>query len=82
MTVHIVTETVTLTSDVVVSAPPGERPANVIDRAIEEVVVARESIGLFPPFTAVSVGIPCYMDGRKWEVRVVTKHEVSDIVKA
>ena len=82
MSVHTMTTTVKLASKVLVHASPGERPAKVIDLAIEEIKQVREKLGLHPPFAEMHVGMPQYQDNRRWLVIVSTMSTATSLVEA
>ena len=81
MTVHIVTKTVTLKSDVAVSAPPGESLYKIVRLAMEQVDKARDEIGLDDPTTDIEVGMPTELGPRRWLVKVQISKTVSSRVE-
>ena len=70
MTIHTITEEITLRSKVIVHASPGERSEQVIAEAFQEINDARKAHKLnhVTP-TDVSVDLPVYQSNRRWLVK-------------
>ena len=81
MTVHILTEQVTLHSQVIVVAPPGERPEVVIKDAIKQVTAVREIVGLTDPPAYLHISDPIFKEGRRWLVRITYRTRISNVVE-
>ena len=81
MTIHILTEEVTLESQVRVLAPAGERPGKVVQLAIEQVQSVREKVNMMDPLTSIHVSKPKHGEGRDWWVRITYRIRTSDIVE-
>ena len=81
MTIHVLTEEVTLNSQVVVVAPPGESPAKVVKLALAEVSSAREKVNMIDMPTHLHVSEPIFDDAdNRWHVRITYKIRTSDVV--
>lgn len=80
MSIHTVTEEITINSQVEILAPPGERKETVIKHARKEVDRVRKSVGLNTMPTAIQIGQPKYQDGRKWLVDITVVHRTATVV--
>ena len=80
MSIHTVTEETTVTSEVVVLAPPGEPTSAVVLVARKEVDRVRETIGLKTAPTDIYISNPVYQEGRKWLVGITLVFRVTAVV--
>ena len=81
MSIHTVTEEITVTSEVEILAPPGANTETVIKLARKEVDRVRESIGLLETLpTNIYVSHPVYKEGRVWLVNIRVIHKSTTFV--
>ena len=81
MTIHIVTEEVTLRSKVLISAPAGERPERVVEMAMEKVQSVRENIGFIAQPTDLFIESPVYQENRHWLILITISLKTTDIAE-
>ena len=71
MSIHTVTEEITVTSEVEILAPPGEATETVTKLACREVERVCKKVELeFLDTTDIYIGHPVYQEGRKWLVSI------------
>ncbi len=81
MSIHTVTEEITITSEVEVSAPPGTSTESVTKVACKEVKRVCEKVGLkFSSTTDIYIGHPVYQEGRIWLVSLTATFRSTSIV--
>ncbi len=70
MSIHTVTEEITVTSEVEVLAPPGANIETVIKLARQEVDRVCVKVNLYLPATEVYISRPVFQEGRIWLVNI------------
>ena len=80
MSIHTVTEEFTVTSEVEVLAPPGERTETVTRAARKEVDRVIDLLNQFGAATDIYVSYPVYQEGRKWLVHISTVYRTTRVV--
>ncbi len=81
MSIHTVTKEITVTSEVEVLAPPGERTETVTKIACQEVERVCEKVGLkFLDTMDIYIGNPVYQEGRKWLVSITAVFRSTAII--
>lgn len=81
MSIHTVTEEITVKSEVEILAPPGERTETVTKVACTEVNRVCEKVGLkFSDSTDIYVDHPVYQEGRQWLVSITAIFRSTRIV--
>ena len=80
MTVHLVTEEITIKSQILVSAPPGERPERVIEKAMEEYQKVRDKVGLVGAPTDLHIIAPVVQEGRRWSATIEASFRSTECV--
>ena len=81
MSIHTVTEEITVTSEVEILASPGANSQTVMKTACAEVKRVCEKVGLkFEDTTDIYIGNPVYQDNRVWLVSVTVVFRSTRIV--
>jgi hypothetical protein len=79
MSIHILTEEVTLQSSVDIVGPPGVNKESIIRLAMLEQTVIRGKIPLTDVATEMHIQDPVYTDGHHWQVHIMYRVKTTNL---
>lgn len=80
MSIHTVTEEITIHSEVEVLASPGANTETISRTARAEVDRVCAQVGLYLPATDIYTGYPVFQEGRVWLINITMTHRTTKIV--
>ena len=80
MSIHVVTEEITVKSEVEILATPGTNAETITKLARKEVDRVCAKVSLYLPATEVYIGQPVYQKGQRWLVNITVIHRSTTVI--